>query len=141
LIIGYTSGVFDLFHIGHLNLLNNCKSMCDKLVVGVSTDELVMEYKKKNTVIPFHERAEIVRNIKSVDVVIAQKNLRKQDLFEKIKFDVMFVGDDWHQTEKWNIVENDLKKKGVKVVFFPYTETTSSSLINSTLMKLRGESD
>ena len=115
--------------------------MCDKLVVGVSTDELVMEYKKKNTVIPFHERAEIVRNIKSVDVVIAQKNLRKQDLFEKIKFDVMFVGDDWHQTEKWNIVENDLKKKGVKVVFFPYTETTSSSLINSTLMKLRGESD
>lgn len=113
--------------------------MCDKLVVGVSTDELVKEYKKKSTVIPFHERAEIVRNIKSVDVVIAQKNLRKQDLIDKIKFDVMFVGDDWHKSEKWDIIESDLKNKGVKVVFFPYTETTSSTLINSTLMKLRDE--
>lgn len=140
MIIGYTSGVFDLFHIGHLNILNNCKSMCDKLIVGVSTDELVKEYKKKNTVIPFHERAEIVRNIKAVDVVIAQKNLRKQDLHDKIKFDIMFVGDDWYNSEKWNVVQNDLKKKGVKVVFFPYTETTSSSLINKTLIKLRDES-
>ena len=139
LIIGYTTGVYDLFHIGHVNLLNNCKSMCDKLVVGISTDELVFEYKKKKPVIPFHERLEIVRNIKAVDVVIAQKNLKKQDLFDKIKFDIMFVGDDWHNSDKWNVIESDLKKKGARVVYFPYTETTSSTLINETLVSLRNQ--
>jgi len=139
MVIGYTSGVFDLFHIGHLNLLNNCKSLCDKLVVGVSTDELVFEYKKKKPVIPFHERVEIVRNIKAVDGVVAQETLEKLDMLNKIKFDIMFVGDDWHKSKKWNEIESKLSANGVKVIFFPYTKTTSSTLINKTLMSLRGE--
>ena len=137
MIIGYTTGVYDLFHIGHLNLLNNCKSMCDKLVVGVSTDELVLKYKKKRPVIPFHERLEIVRNIKAVDVVIAQENLKKQDLFDRIKFNIMFVGDDWYKTDKWNIIERDLKKKGVRELYFPYTKNTSSTLLKGVLEKIK----
>ena len=107
--IGYTTGVFDLFHIGHLNLLKNAKGMCDKLVVGVSSDKLV-EYKNKKSVIPFEERIEIVRNIKFVDAVIPQMDMDKFSIWKKIKFDIMFVGDDWFNTEKWNDLEKNLMK-------------------------------
>lgn len=136
MVLGYTSGVYDLFHIGHLNLLKNAKGLCDKLIVGVSTDEVVL-YKNKKPVIPFEERLEIIRCIKFVDVAIAQENLDKFQMWEKIKFDILFVGDDWYQTDSWQKYEKDFAKVGVKVIYFPYTKTTSSTLINKTLMSLR----
>ena len=135
-IIGYTTGVFDLFHIGHLNLLINAKSLCDKLIVGVTTDELV-SYKNKKAVIPFIERCEIVRSIKYVDLIVPQENMDKYEAWKKLKFDIMFVGDDWHNTEKWNDIEKQFKKVGVKVVYFPYTKGTSSTLINQILIEQR----
>ena len=136
MIIGYTSGVFDLFHIGHLNLLRNAKGMCDKLIVGVSTDELV-GYKNKQAVIPHAERMEIVRSVRYVDTVIPQENMDKLEMWKKISFDLMFVGDDWYQTENWRDYEEKFKSVGVKIVFFPYTKGTSSTLINKTLENLR----
>ena len=135
-IIGYTSGVFDLFHIGHLNLLMNAKSMCDQLIVGVTTDNLVA-YKNKNAVIPYQERLEIVRSIKYVDATVAQESMDKFKVWEKLKFDVLFVGDDWFETPKWKEIEEQFKEVGVKVVYFPYTKSTSSTMLNKTLKKLR----
>lgn len=136
MIVGYTSGVFDLFHIGHLNVLRNAKAMCDKLIVGISTDELV-SYKFKQAVIPFTERMEIVRSIRYVDAVIPQESLNKFELWEKLKFDVMFVGDDWYQTDKWQDLEKQFDEVGVSIVYFPYTKGTSSTLVNETLLRLR----
>ena len=134
--VGYTSGVYDLFHIGHLNMLRNAKSLCDKLIVGVTTDELV-SYKKKKSVIPFHERIEIVRNIKCVDTVVPQENMDKLTQWKKLKFDVLFVGDDWYKTPTWEKMEEELAKVNCRVVYFPYYEGTSSTLINKTLDNLR----
>lgn len=134
--IGYTSGVFDLFHIGHLNLLKNAKGLCDKLIVGVTVDALV-KYKHKNSVIPFEERIEIVRNIKCVDAAIPQEDLDKFKMWEKIKFDVLFVGDDWYQSPRWKALEQKFKKVGVRIIYFPYTKGTSSTLLNDTLTKMR----
>jgi len=138
MIVGYTTGVYDLFHIGHLNLLKNAKGMCDKLIVGVTTDELV-SYKNKKAVIPFEERLEIVRNIDCVDVAVAQESMDKFEMWESLKFDIMFVGDDWAKTDKWREFEEKFSEVGVRIVYFPYTKTTSSTLINETLLKLRGD--
>ena len=138
MIIGYTSGVYDLFHIGHLNILKNAKNMCDKLIVGVSTDELVA-YKHKKVVIPFEERVEIVKGLRCVDAVVPQESMNKFETWKKLKFNVMFVGDDWYATEKWQDLEAQFEKVGVRIIYFPYTKGTSSTLINETLMKLRGE--
>ena len=136
MIIGYTTGVFDLFHIGHLNLLRNAKGMCDKLIVGVTTDELV-SYKNKKAVIPHNERMEIVRAIKYVDAVIPQENMDKFEMWKKLKFDVMFVGDDWYATDKWKEIEKQFNEVGVRIIYFPYTKGTSSTILNETLKKLR----
>ena len=136
-VIGYTSGVYDLFHVGHLNLLINAKSLCDHLIVGVSTDDLV-SYKNKKAVIPFQERLEIVRNIKHVDAAISQSDMDKYKMWEKLKFDVMFVGDDWFDSPKWQDLEEKFKKVGVRIIYFPYTKSTSSTLLNETLLYLRG---
>ncbi|WP_199741467.1 adenylyltransferase/cytidyltransferase family protein [Helicobacter sp. MIT 05-5293] len=136
IIVGYTSGVYDLFHIGHLNLLKNAKGLCDKLIVGVTIDELV-SYKNKRAVIPFSERIEIVRNIKVVDAAIAQEEIDKYKMWEKLHFDMLFVGDDWYNSPSWNEMEAKFKAVGVRVVYFPYTKGTSSTLLNETLMKLR----
>lgn len=136
--IGYTAGVFDLFHIGHLNLLKNAKGMCDKLIVGVTTDELVA-YKNKKAVIPFEERLEIVRSIKYVDAVVAQKDMDKLTMCRELKADMLIVGDDWYNTLKWNAYEKEFAEYGIKIVYFPYTQGTSSTLINETLKKLRQE--
>jgi len=137
-VIGYTSGVYDLFHIGHLNLLINASSLCDQLIVGVTTDELVA-YKNKKSVIPFQERLEIVRSIKYVDAAISQPDMDKFKAWEKLKFDVLFVGDDWFKDPKWEEIESKFKEVGVRVVYFPYTLGTSSTLLNNTLEKIRGE--
>jgi len=138
MIIGYTTGVFDLFHIGHLNLLKNAKGMCDKLIVGVTTDELV-SYKNKKSVIPFSERIEIVRNIKCVDSVVPQESMDKIEMWNKLKFDVMFVGDDWYNTDKWKDLDKEFAKRKVKIVYFPYTKGTSSTMINDILKNERNK--
>lgn len=138
MIVGYTSGVYDLFHIGHLNLLKNAKGMCDKLIVGVTVDKLV-EYKHKHSVIPFEERIEIVRSVQYVDAAIPQEDLDKFKMWEKLHFDMLFVGDDWFKSPRWEDMEQKFKNVGVRVVYFPYTKGTSSTLITQTLNKLRGE--
>lgn len=135
MVIGYTCGVYDLFHVGHLNLLKNAKGLCDKLIVGVSVDKLV-EYKNKHSVIPFEERIEIVRSIKYVDTAIPQEDLDKFKMWEKLHFDVLFVGDDWFQHPRWQEMEEKFKKVGVKIIYFPYTKTTSSSLLTNVLKNL-----
>ena len=109
MLIGYTAGVFDLFHIGHLNLLKNAKGMCDKLVVGVTTDELV-GYKGKHSVIPFEDRIEIIRNISFVDAVVPQYDMDKLTMCKKLGASILFVGDDWYGTEKWRTYETQFKK-------------------------------
>lgn len=138
MIIGYTTGVFDLFHIGHLNLLRRAKEQCDYLIVGVTVDDLVL-YKGKHAVIPFEERIEIVRNIKYVDEAVPQVNMNKMEAWEKYRFNKMFVGDDWKGTEKWNRIEAEMNSVGVELVYFPYTKGTSSTLINQVLVKLRDD--
>ena len=137
-IIGYTTGVFDLFHVGHVNILKRAKGLCDYLIVGVSTDKLV-EYKNKKPVIPFDERIEVVSSCKYVDMCVPQENMDKIAAYNKYKFDLMFVGDDWQNTDKWRDLESMFSEKGVKIIYFPYTKNTSSTIINTTLEKLRGE--
>ena len=131
--IGYTTGVFDMFHIGHLNILRRAKEQCEYLIVGVSTDELVKEYKNKTPIIPFEERAEIVQSIDCVDRVIAQENRDKYEAWRELKFDVMFVGDDWKGKPLFMKVEEEFKKVGVDVVYFPYTKDTSSTILREKL--------
>ena len=136
--VGYTTGVYDLFHIGHLNLLRRAKEQCDHLIVGVTVDELVA-YKHKQAVIPFEERLEIVSSIKYVDEAVPQTSMDKMAAWKEHHFDVMFVGDDWKGTDKWNKLEADFKEVGVDIVYFPYTKSTSSTLLNQVLLKLRDE--
>lgn len=136
MVIGYTTGVYDLFHVGHVNILRNARSMCDKLIVGVTTDPLV-SYKNKKSVIPLEERIEIVRACRYVDLAVPQNSMDKMDAYNRYKFNVMFVGDDWYRTDKWDVLEKDFEKLGVRIIYFPYTKSTSSTLINQTLEKLR----
>ncbi len=139
MIIGYTSGVYDLFHVGHVNILRNAKAMCDKLVVGVTVDELV-SYKGKTPVIPYHERIEVVRACRYVDVAIPQYDMNKVAAAKKNHASYLFVGDDWYETPKWESFERELADVGCKVIYFPYTQGTSSTLINKTLVDLRAGS-
>jgi glycerol-3-phosphate cytidylyltransferase len=134
--IGYTTGVYDLFHIGHLNLLRNAKGMCDKLIVGVTTDDLV-SYKNKIPVIPFEERLEIVRSIRFVDAAIPQISRDKYEAWQKLRFNIIFVGDDWFENPLWRDLEAKLRLVDVRIVYFPYTKGTSSTLINKVLNDLR----
>ncbi len=131
--IGYTTGVFDLFHIGHLNILRKAKEQCDYLIVGVSTDELVQSYKNKTPIIPFKERVEIVEAIKYVDKVVPQKNRDKFKAWEEIEFNVMFVGDDWKGNDLFVEVERRFKERNVDIVYFPYTKGTSSTILTKVL--------
>jgi glycerol-3-phosphate cytidylyltransferase len=135
-LVGYTTGVFDLFHVGHLKMLRRAKAMCDKLIVGVSVDSLV-QYKYKSAVIPFDERIEIVSSIKYVDLAVPQASMDKIDAWKRYKYDLMFVGDDWYGTEKWQKYEEELSEYKVKVIYFPYTQGTSSTIINNTLQSIR----
>ena len=137
--VGYTAGVFDLFHIGHLNILKRAKEQCEFLIVAVSTDELVRSYKNKQPVIPYEERKAIVEAIRYVDMVVPQVNRDKLAAYEKYKFDAMFVGDDWNGTPLFNQVEEELKKRGSTVVYFPYTKNTSSTLLSEVLNKIYEE--
>lgn len=126
---GYTTGVFDLFHIGHLNILKRAKRQCDFLIVGVSTDELVMEYKNKHPVIRHQERIEIVESIRYVDKVVPQLDRDKFAAWERLQFDAMFVGDDWKGNPLFIEVEKKLQQVGVEIVYLPYTPGVSSTLL------------
>ena len=136
MVIGYTTGVFDLFHIGHLNLLKNAKGMCDKLVVGVTVDELV-QYKGKNAMIPFEDRIEIVRACKYVDAAVPQYDMDKLKACKELGAKMLFVGDDWYGTEKWIKYEEEFNKEGIRIVYFPYTKGVSSTKINEALLHVR----
>ena len=137
MIIGYTTGVYDLFHIGHLNLLKNAKGMCDKLIVGVTVDELV-EYKGKKAMIPFEDRIEIVRSCKYVDAAVPQYDMDKLSACKKLGATYLFVGDDWYGTEKWKKYEEDFTREGIRIVYFPYTKGISSTRISEALSAVRG---
>ena len=125
--IGYTQGVFDMFHIGHLNLLNHAKEYCEYLIVGVNADELVREYKHKNPVIRQEERVEIVRNIKAVDEAVIAYTLDKTVALTQHPFDVIFIGDDWKGNPRWEQTRIDLAERGVDLMFLPHTEGVSST--------------
>ena len=137
--IGYTTGVFDMFHIGHLNVLRNAKAQCDYLIVGVSTDELVRSYKHKTPVIPFEERKAIVEAIKYVDMVVPQTSMDKFAAWEQIRYEAIFHGDDWRGSDLYNEVERKLNAVGVDMVFLPHTEGTSSTMLKDVLQKIMEE--
>ncbi len=134
--VGYTTGVFDLFHIGHLNILERSKELCDYLIVGVSTDELVQSYKNKTPIIPFEERYKIVSAIKYVDEVVAQTSMDKLEAWKKYKFDVIFHGDDWKNSEMYNLVERQFSEVGVDLVFLPHTDGTSSTILTEAIREI-----
>lgn len=140
MIIGYTAGAFDLFHIGHLNLLKKSKENCDKLIVGVTTDELIFQTKHKHPFFCLNERMEIISSIKYVDQVVIQDDLDKVKAWEKYKYDILFSGDDWKGNPRWLDYEKRLKQCGnvVKIIYFPYTKSTSSTklqeIINNCLI-------
>ena len=136
-IIGYTTGVFDIFHVGHLNILKRAKENCDRLIVGVSTDELVMKYKKRRPIIPFEERVQVVSAIKYVDEVVPQLSMDKFEAWQTLKYHRLFHGNDWKGSSMYNDIESRLKAVGVEVVYFPYTQGTSSTKLTEALNKLR----
>lgn len=135
--IGYTAGVYDMFHIGHLNVIKNAKERCDFLIVGVSTDEVVEQNKNKKPIIPFVERAAIVESIKYVDKVVPQERYDIEGKIETVKkygINVMFVGSDWQGTDKWNKIEEELGKINCKVVYLPHTDGISSTMLRDKLI-------
>lgn len=128
--IGYTAGVYDMFHVGHLNVIARAKEYCDYLIVAVSTDEVVQNNKRKTPIIRFEDRVRIVESIRYVDKVVPQTDYDdKIGAAKKYNIDVMFVGDDWKGTEKWNKIEMQLKEIGVDLVYLPYTKSISSTML------------
>lgn len=132
--VGYTAGVYDMFHIGHLNILKRAKEQCEYLIVAVSTDELVKKYKNKTPIIPYEERKSIIEAIRYVDRVVPQENRDKIEAFEKLGFDVMFVGDDWKGNEVFLKVDEHMKNNGAHgVVYLPHTDGISSTQLRENL--------
>lgn len=135
MIIGYTTGVFDMFHIGHLNILKRAKEQCDYLIVGVSTDEVVQTYKHKTPIIPYNQRKAIVEAIKYVDKVVPQTTMDKMQAWKELHFNVMFHGADWKGSDMYNKIVEDFSKIGVSVVFLPHTEGVSSTILSEKINK------
>ena len=133
MIIGYTQGTYDMFHIGHLNLLRNAKAQCDFLIVGVNTDDLVSQYKNKNVVVPLEERMDIVGAIRYVDKVIACDTLDKMVAYEKVHFNRLFIGDDWKGNPRWEETGRIMKELGVELIYLPHTQGTSSTMLRDKL--------
>lgn len=134
--VGYTTGVFDLFHVGHLNILKRAKEQCEYLIVGVSTDEVVQSYKHKTPIIPYEERKQIVEAIKYVDRVVPQTTMDKYVAWEENHFDVIFHGDDWKNSDMYKEMEQKLRNVGVEFVYFPYTKGTSSTILTNVLKEM-----
>ena len=131
--IGYTTGVFDMFHIGHLNILKRAKEQCEILIVGVSTDECVREYKNKSPIIPFVDRLEIVQSIKYVDRAVPQRTMDKLSAYHELKFDALFHGNDWQNSDMYAKIVQELGALGVDVVFLPHTDGISSTMLRDKL--------
>jgi glycerol-3-phosphate cytidylyltransferase len=131
--LGYTTGVYDLFHIGHLNILRRAKEQCEYLIVGVSTDGLVESYKHKRPVIPYEERVEIIKSIRYVDEVVPQTSLDKLEAWKKLHYNVLFHGSDWKGSSMYEEVEKKLESIGIDMVFLPHTTGTSSTMISERL--------
>lgn len=129
MIIGYTTGVFDMFHIGHLNILRRAKEKCDYLIVGVSTDDVVESYKHHRPIIPYEQRAAIVEAIKYVDEVVPQTTMDKTVFLREHHFDVMFHGDEWKGTELYNHYEEEFAKYGARIEYLNHTEGISSTML------------
>lgn len=134
MVIGYTTGVYDMFHIGHLNILRRAKEQCDYLIVGVSTDELVLKDKNKIPIIPYKERCAIVEAIKYVDKVVPQLNKNKFAAWEELQFNKMFVGSDWKNTPQWNEFEKQFNPIGVEIIYLEHTDGISSTILRDKLM-------
>ncbi|MFH1294586.1 MAG: adenylyltransferase/cytidyltransferase family protein [Candidatus Aenigmatarchaeota archaeon] len=132
-IVGYTAGVFDLLHIGHINILRNAKGSCDFLIVGVTTDELALSEKGVKPEISFEDRIATIQALKFCDAAIPQDTYDKFELWKKLRFDVMFVGDDWYG--KWQKWEEKFKEVGVKIVYFPHTPRITSTQRRERLKK------
>lgn len=139
--IGYAPGVYDLFHIGHLNILKHAKSQCDFLIAGVVSDEMSLLTKGKAPVVPLSERLEIVSSIKYVDQAVAEVVPAKLDTWRTVRFDIIFKGDDWRGTTKGARLEADFASVGVEVMYFPYTMHTSSTLLRRFISGLAPELD
>lgn len=129
--LGYTQGTYDMFHIGHLNLLRNAKAQCEKLIVGINSDLLVQQYKNKVPVINERERAEIIKELRCVDDVILCDTLKKTTVWESVHFDAIFIGDDWKGNARWAQTEKDLAPLGAEVVYLKHTEGISSTLLRT----------
>jgi glycerol-3-phosphate cytidylyltransferase len=139
MVIGYTTGVFDMFHIGHLNILRSAKENCDYLIVGVSTDELVKQEKGHLPVIPFEARCDIVKAIRYVDKVVPQVNKDKLSAWEKYHFNKMFVGSDWKGTQAWNEYEEQFKELEVEIIYFKYTDGISTTKLRDIISRKNGD--
>ncbi len=135
-IIGYTTGVYDMFHIGHLHLLKKAKNRCDYLIVGISVDELVQSYKGKTPIIPFENRLEIISALKFVDEVVAVTHRDKFQSFLDVGYDILFVGDDWKDSDIFNNLQKQLSPLGAKVDYFPYTKEVSSTKFRDILQDI-----
>lgn len=135
MIIGYTTGVYDMFHIGHLNILRRAKELCDFLIVGVSTDDLVQKDKNKTPIIPFEDRVKIIEAIRYVDKVVPQCDKNKFAAWERYKFNKMFVGSDWKGTEAWNKFEEEFKPIGVEIIYLEHTDGISSTILREKITK------
>lgn len=138
-IIGYTTGVYDMFHIGHLNVIRRAKEHCDYLIVGVSTDELVRRDKGRTPVIPYNERAQIVAALKYVDQVVPQTDKNKLAAWERLGFHKMFVGSDWQGTPQWEEFERQFAPLGVEIVYLPHTDGISSTQLTDVIKNILDE--
>lgn len=135
-IIGYTMGTFDMFHVGHLNLIKNAKAHCDYLIVAVNSDELVSSYKNKDVIVPLAERMQIVQALKYVDQVVRSDDLCKIKAQQQHHFTKLFIGDDWRGSPRWEKTKQDMAELGAEVVFLTYTQNTSSTVLREKLLNL-----
>ncbi len=132
-VVGYVPGAWDMFHVGHLNILLRARDLCDKLIVGVVTDEALYRVKNKYPIVPLAERIEMVRELDIVDEVVTDFSSNKLEVWDRVRFDVLFKGDDWRGTAKGDQLEAQMASVGVELRYFPYTAHTSSTLLRSIL--------
>jgi len=132
-VVGYVPGAWDMFHVGHLNILLRARERCDRLIVGVVTDEALFKAKSKYPIVPLAERIEVVSQLDIVDQVITDFSSNKLEVWSRVQFDVLFKGDDWRGTPKGDKLEADMASVGVRVNYFPYTAHTSSTMLRSIL--------
>ena len=135
--VGYAPGVYDMFHIGHLNILRHAAARCDRLIAGVVSDEMTLRVKGRLPVVPLVERLQIVESINCVDEARAETVPEKIDTWKEVRFDILFKGDDWRGTPKGDKLERDFAAVGVEIVYFPYTVHTSSTLLRGALEGLQ----